>query len=277
MECYDVLELVSSVVDDRLEARLLEEFKIHTGVCDICRNVYELELLTKKFAHSTLKSYPAPGYLSEKIVSQIINSSANKQVEKKKTNWIINFPKHLFIGTTVVAAAILVIIILSGSPHHLHTSPNDNNIIHQAYNNYDAVMQGKMIPAFKTDDHSMLANYFKTSVDQPVDVPSLNECLLKGGAITEYSGKKLLHLFYNRGECIIHCTLVDLNIIQNETTFVLPEGALDSIKKNGWYFADGHKCCSVILWVKNNTLIAAAAALDRNQLFAYLNESESLR
>lgn len=277
MECYDVLELVSSVVDDRLEARLLEEFKIHTGVCDICRNVYELELLTKKFAHSTLKSYPAPGYLSEKIVSQIINSSTNKQVEKKKTNWIINFPKHLFMGTTVVAAAILVIILLSGSPHHLHTSPNDNNIIHQAYNNFDAVKQGKIIPAFKTDDRSVLADYFKTSVDQPVDIPSLNECLLKGGAVTEYSGKKLLHLFYNHGECIIHCTLVDLNIIQNDTTFVLPEGTLDTIKKNGWYFADGHKCCSVILWVKNNTLFTATAELDRNQLFAYLNESESLR
>lgn len=277
MECYEVLEHVSSVVDDRLEARLLEEFKIHTGVCDICRNIYELELLTKKFAHSTLKSYPVPGYLSEKIVSQIISSTTNNQVEKKKPNWVINFPKHLFIATSVVAAAILIIILLSESSYHLHTFPNDNNIIHQAYNNFDAVVQGKMIPAFKTDDCSVLANYFKTSVNQPVDIPILSECLLKGGAVTEYSGKKLLHLFYNRGECIIHCTLMDLNIIQNETTFVLPEGALDSIKKNGWYFADGHKCCSVILWVKNKTLITVTAELDRNQLFAFLNESESLR
>jgi hypothetical protein len=275
VDCYEVLEQVSSVVDNCLDDKLLEEFKNHTRLCVKCKNAFELELLTKKFAQSKLKHFQAPGYLSEKIVTQVINHNTDSVSVKKKQNRIINFPRNLFIGTSVLAASILVFLLFSVKAHHTHHSPIDNNIIHQAYNNYDAATEGKIVPAFETNDPRLLGDYFKKTVDHEVNVPSLKGCSLTGGMITEYSGKKIFHMLYKNAECLIHCSLVDINALDSDKILTLPEGAMDSLKKNGWYFANEHKCCSVILWLKDKTLCTASAELSKDKLFAYLNESES--
>ena len=80
-----MLEQVSSVVDNCLDDKLLEEFKNHTRLCVKCKNAFELELLTKKFAQSKLKPFQAPGYLSEKIVTKVINHNTDSVSVKKKT------------------------------------------------------------------------------------------------------------------------------------------------------------------------------------------------
>jgi hypothetical protein len=275
VDCYEVLEHVSSVVDDCLDDKLLEEFKNHTRLCVKCKNLFELELLTKKFAKSKLKSFKVPGYLSEKIITQVNNHNKDSISVKKKQNRIINFPRNLFIVTSGLAAVMLVFLLFSVKPQHSHHAPIDNNIIHQAYNNYDAVIEGTIIPTFETTDHRLLGDYFNKTTDHKINVPPLKRCSLTGGTVTEYSGKKIIHILYKNAECIIHCSLIDLNDFNNDKILTMDEGAMDSLKKNGWYFANDYKCCSVILWLKDNTLCTASAELDKDKLFAYLTESES--
>jgi hypothetical protein len=274
VDCYEALDHVSSAVDNCLDEKIVKEFKTHTGVCSKCRNIYELEALTKRFAQSRLKPMPAPGYLNSRITSQILTAGLSGFSGQKKNNRIINVPKYIFTATSLVAASILVVILFSVREFHLHTSPIDNNIIHQAYNTYDSVVEGRIIPAFETDCPIKLGSYFKNISNSAVTVPKLKGCSIVGGRVAEYSGKRIFHVFYKTAECVIHCSLVDFDLNHNHEALVLPDDAIDSLKKNGWYFANEHKCCSVIVWLKDNRLCTATAELQKEKLFAYLNDGE---
>ncbi|MDP2209097.1 MAG: hypothetical protein Q8K98_10045, partial [Bacteroidota bacterium] len=160
------------------------------------------------------------------------------------------------------------------SPHS-HTSPHDNNFIHLVYNNFDAVQKGEMASFIQANNPHELEIQISNLDSQQVKIPQLKDCALLGGCVTAEKGQQVTHSIYKKENCIIYCLQINFDSIKNNPNLTLPSHVLETIKETGWYVADMHKCCSVILWVKDNNLFAAAAEMDKNNLMAYLTDTES--
>lgn len=276
MDCNEVLELISSAVDERLEKETIKNFYQHTNVCKICRNVFELEKITKIFIKTRVQPIRTPDYLSDRLISQIKSSAESGSSYKINSilSLILQWHKW-YVAIPAIAAIVLYFIIFSPSAHHYHTSPVDNNIIHQAYNNFDAVIDGKIKPTLMTNDPSVLENYFKENVNYTVKIPKLRECVLVGGTVSQFDKEKLSHIIYKHDDCIIYFSMIDFRVIVGNKTITLPQKAIDELVRTGWYYADDYKCCSVILWLKDSTLCIAAAEMEKNKLMTYITEPES--
>jgi len=273
VDCNEVLELISSAVDERLEKDTLKNFYQHTNVCKICRNVFELESITKKFIQTRVQPIRTPDYLADRLISQIKNSAESRSSYKINSilSLILQWRKW-YVAIPAIAAIGLYFIIFSPPAHHYHTSPVDNNIIHQIYNNYDAVVDGKIKPTLTTDDPSVLENYLKENVNYNVNIPKLRDCVLVGGTVSQFDEEKLSHIIYKHGDCIIYFSLIDFRVVVGNRSITLPQKAIDELVRTGWYYADDHKCCSVILWLKDSTLYIAAAEMEKDKLMAYAKE-----
>ncbi len=266
MNCKEFVELISSAVDERLEKETLKNFYQHTNVCKICRNVFELEKLTKNFIKTRIQSLQTPDYLKSRLISQIKSSDMSRSPIQLWRNWYFAIP--------AIAAIIIYLIISSPTSHHYHTCPNDNNIIHQAFNNFDAVIDGKIKPAFVTNNLSDLESFFKERVNYTVKIPKLRNCVLVGGTVSQFDEEKLSHVIFRHDDCIIYFSMADFRVVGGNKSLTLPQNAIDELINTGWYYADDHECCSVILCLKDGTLCIAAAEMKKNKLMAYLTDPE---
>jgi hypothetical protein len=269
MNCDEFSEYVGSVIDHRLDETRLNEFNNHTLSCQSCKNIYELDLFTKEFIKTRLKRFTAPNYLSERIIDLIKKHETSGYPKTAKGSWLINFPRHIFVSMASIAAAILVFIIFSSKVPDVRSRAGGNDIISQAYSNYDAVLQGRIIPVFKTDDNHRLAEYFEKNFRCSVNVPVLKGCPLTGGTVTEDAGKKLASFFYQHGNCIIQVSQYKYDVAVQNQDIEIPLDAKKCLVNNTWYYANEQKN-SFILWSRNKRLYIAAAQLEKNDLLEHL-------
>ncbi len=263
MNCIEVMEHVSSMVDNRLSGTELDEFNRHLKLCKRCQNEYKLEKVTKIFLQSSLRPYPPPPYLEQKVLTYINNNLNSKNFFAGIVTFIRLMVKRWYLTAGFAGAVILIFILIQGPSSHSHDSPRDNNLIHLIYNNYDAVIKGRM------------ASFIQANNNYGLAIPKLNDCSLVGGCVTSEKGQQVTHTIYQKENCIIYYLQINFDSIKNNPNLTLPSHVFEEIKETGMYIADMNKCCSVILKVKENTLVAVAAEMDKTNLLAYLNDTES--
>lgn len=262
MNCSEVMEQLCSVVDCRLGGKELEEFKKHTEVCKRCKDEYDLERITKKFLQSSLRPIPPPPYLEHRVLNRIDSNINSVNLFARITSFFGFITKRWYITIGFTTAIILIFVLTQNPSSHSHNSPNDNNLIHLVYNNFDALQKGEM------------ASFTQTKNPQ-LKIPNLKDCSLVGGCVTAEKGQQVTHSVYKHENCIIYCLQINFDSIKNNPQLTLPSHVFAELKESGRYVADMHECCSVILWVKDNNLFAAAAEMDKNNLMTYLIDTET--
>ncbi len=260
MNCSEVLEHISSVVDNRLGGKELDEFYQHAKICRRCKDEYDLERVTKIFLQSSLHPFPPPLYLEHRLLTLIKTTTNSGNIFSSVFELLI---KRWYFTVGLTTALILIFVWTQKPSSHSHTSPQDNNFIHFVYNNFDAVQKGET--AQFTEDNN--ANGF--------GIGQLKDCSLIGTCNANYKGQQVTHSIYKKENCTIYCLQINFDSIKNNPNLTLPSQVLDKLKETGRYVADMHKCCSVILWVKDNNLFAAAAEMDINNLMAFLTDAEA--
>lgn len=260
MNCSEVLEHISSVVDNRLGGKELEEFNRHTKICKRCKDEYSLERMTKNFLQSSLRPFPPPPYLEHRVLAHINNNLKSGNIFASVFGLIT---KRWYLTVGLTTAVILLFVLTQEPSSHSHISPQDNNFIHLVYNNFNAVQKGEMAPFTQANNlHGF-------------EFPKMKDCSLLGNCVTTEKGQQVTHSIYKKENCIIYCLQINFDSIKNNPNLTLPSHVFEKLKETGQYVADMHKCCSVILWVKDNNLFAAAAEMDKNDLMAHLTDTES--
>lgn len=278
MDCREVKEHISSAVDNRLEGRIKSDFDTHITLCSLCRNEFELERLTKRFVQKTLlRSRPSPE-LSARIISRL-ESPAVEETQPAAGGWLTRLwsvprVKPAFAVGVLAVLAFLLFVSLPLNVRHLHTSPNDNNVIHQSFNNYDAVIAGTLKPEIASNDYAEVKSYFTQRVNYNVRVPRMDKCKLMGGLVSNYQGKDLAHVVYKYDDQVVYLYQVDMATALEGKTLTIPANAMDELLKTGWYVETPHPNCSLVMWVIDNTLCTAVADIDKSQLIAYLSYSD---
>jgi len=271
VNCNEVKEHISEAVDLRLDARVKQAFEAHVGGCSSCRDEFELERLTKRYVSIALPRAQATSGLSARIADRLSRQRSRAS--------LLSWPRPLWrpalaFGVLAVVA-FLLFVSLPLNVHHLHTSPVDNNVVHQSLNNFDAVVAGTMKPSIVSDNVPAMKAYFSQRVSYNVVVPkTIDKCKLIGGMVSDYLGRPLSHLVYRDGDNVVYLYQVDMASVMDGKTLMIPTEAKEQLLKTGWYVRSPHPNCNLVMWLKDSTLCTAVADMDKDALISYLSYSE---
>ncbi len=275
MDCKEVQEYLGAAVDGEIDNNIRARVDQHLYSCVVCRNEFELERMTKRIVRAHVPRIGASPVLAATIMAEISRSAPQPRTSK---SWGEALAGVLSWRTTFVVSGALALIVLltlySGRTHHLHTQPADDNVIHQVYNNFDGVLDGKLVPTVSSTDPSIVKAFFGSKVDFNVSVPHLKRCALLGGIFSQYKNTGLAHVVYKHGDKLIYVYQTRLCSVTDSGCLHLPPEAKRSIEQTGWYFENHAPDCTLALWVVDSTLCCAIADISKDQLLACLQDAE---
>lgn len=243
--------------------------------CKPCRTEFELQALAKRVVTTACARTPAPSHLANRIRLQIRDVVPLQ--EETRRHWRI-FDRKKFVPALAVAiVAVIVLVLFTSLPlstRHLHTSPKDNNIIHQTLNNFDAVLGGSMPTVFVATDHESLRQELERNANVSFNVPQLRDCSLEGGMLSDCSGQPAAHVVYKRGNDVIYLYQVDLKAALRGEEFDLPADVKEELLRTGWYILAGHPKCTLALWISGEKLCAIIADIGKDELLEVLAYAE---
>ena len=271
MNCSEVSEHITSAVDGALSAELVPPVKDHLERCPQCRSEFELEGATKRFVGARMKRTAAPQALRSQITLALAREAATVPTGGGAT--ILRRPLwRVVISVGTAAAAVAFFLFFPPSAHHLHTQPVDDNMIHQTYNNYDSILDGKIVPAVASSDPGTVEASIQPQVHFRPIVPKLKKYTLVGGEPAHYRGRCVAHVVYKNGKNVVYMYQACYKDVLDGKSLTLPPNVLSDLNRTGWYFENHAPDCSLIVWVVDSSVCCAIADVGRDQLMATLME-----
>ncbi len=232
--------------------------------------------MTKNVVRKHLSSAQPPEYLIARIKDEIRRERSARGAQST-TPAFRRRPvlTALFaLGGVGAIAVLLVMLTPSAPPRHTHKQPADGNVVHQIYNNFDAVLNGSIRPEIVTDDPQKIVAFFRPMVDFDVKVPTMHSFKLVGAMCSQYDGKCIAQLVYRGSKDIVYLCEVRMCLgPQNESGFQVPPEAFAQLQGSKWYFENHAPDCSLAMWMVDSTLCCAVADINKDVLFASLTES----
>lgn len=272
MNCEEASEHISSAIDGALSADITPQLRDHLSRCTPCRSEFELEQATKRFVRARLPRATAPAELRQRISEAIAREPLPAAASPSKVKLFRPPYWRLVLSVGTAAAAVAVLFYLPPSARHVHTQPVDDNMIHQAYNNYDSILDGKLVPAVASSDPSAVEAFIKPKVHFHPIVPKLKRYALVGGEPAFYRDRCVAHVVYKEGKNVIYLYQACFKDVLDGTSLSLPPNVLAELKRTGWYFENQSRDCSLIVWVVDSSVCCAIADVNRDQLMAALME-----
>jgi anti-sigma factor (TIGR02949 family) len=276
--CSEALELLPAAVDGRIGEDLLHKLNHHFGTCTQCLHEFELERITKSVVRKHSRPTRSPEHLKTRIQNEL-NRERNalagagippKQQERKG---LMGWPVFVLTGAGAVILLLLVVTTPLQPKHHTHTQPVDGDIVHQTYNNFDGVLDGKLRPEVVSDDPKVVKAFFSPMVDFDVQIPEMKKFKLIGAMCSQYDGRCIAQLVYKGNKDVVYLYEVNLRTaLRAEHGARLTAKAANQLLQTGWYVESHVPDCSLAMWVKDSTLCCAIADVNKDLLLASLTE-----
>jgi len=271
VNCQEVLECITAGVDGTLAPEVLPQFRHHITECPRCRFEYELELATKSIVHNRLPFVVAPHGLRDEISLAMANEQQSLSFYQTIRNLLFRPSRQMMfaLGTGIV---ILAVIFFSNPPkmHHTHVQPIDGNMIHQTYNDYDSVLDGKLVPQIASSDPAVVGTFLEPAVNFHVSFLPMKRCALVGGNSTHYCNHRLARLVYHLDNNVVYILQTRYSDILQGGDLNLPENVMQQLKTTGRYFENRKPDCSLVIWVKDSLICCAISDIPKEQLLASL-------
>lgn len=215
-----------------------------------------------------IKTVKAPRSLARAITDQIANEQAGSYTAHESL-WTRFWGQPLTKPTVAFAVTFLVVGLILNSSRTNHAPPGTDVIV-QSLANFHALAAGTIKPEEESDRPELLKAFFSGKTDFPVLIPSLAQCTLVGGVTNEYGGAHQAHVMYRRDSTMIYMYQVCWNTVKQGTVLTLPERVKTELAQTRWYVESQPGGDVVVLWAEGNTLCAAVAHMDKDQLLACL-------
>ncbi|MCX7611904.1 MAG: hypothetical protein N2043_09990 [Ignavibacterium sp.] len=213
-------DLITALVDNEIkDENIQKELNELISSDSQFRYEYDVQSLCKKLVREKVKKVKAPEYLREKILSEI---KPKETIAIKKHNFLLNiFYKPAFTFATALVIIISIILIVvnrfdNSKPPEIDFSKLDSdNMLLQAVNNYNLILNGKLAPQYVSDNSKEICNFFsKNGVHYSTIVPEFKEWKLLGAVVSEDKGIKLAHHVYaGKNNQIIYVFQVDKDYV----------------------------------------------------------------
>lgn len=279
MDCNEFQDLITAEIDGELAEESKAPLQEHLRICAKCKAEYELELSTKSFLRRRLHRAETPPLLRQQITAELAAISSSGSGFQDWLDWFGRLMARRSARLTVafgstLAVILAVLMLTSPKPRHTHTQPDDANIIHQAYNNFDGVLAGTLSPQVSSDDPTVIRNYFASRVNFNVNCPRRKRMQLVGGACTHYNDEACANVVYKKGKDFIYLYETNYRCVANGSRLKLPAGVLSQLQATGWYVENHQPDCTLAIWLVDSTVCCAIADMSQENLLAFLKEGE---
>jgi hypothetical protein len=178
----------------------------------------------------------------------------------------------VFAVAAVVALAAFLIVPREPSTEALTRHTAENDILHQASENFLMIRDGKITPSITTSSPEQASGYLTAQhVPFTPGVRPFSSCASYGASAGEYHGVTLAHVVYKIGDELLYVYQVGKNDALNDAgELTLPVAAREALESSGWYTDPQHTECSLVLWEENGTLCAAASTMPKEKMLALL-------
>lgn len=272
MNCQEFQDRISAVVDRLLHKDELDSFFRHADTCPGCRHEYESESLTKQIVRQKVQLVRAPGPLVQRILEQLEHDEQKAPTAIQRLWGQLSLSSYLKPAIALGTVGILVFLISTLTEHSPAPSARtaSNSVIDQSLANYQAIAAGAIKPQHVARSSQQLSSFFAGKTDFPVQVPELEGYTLLGGVLNEHAGTTLAHVVYLHGDEMIYMYEACWNTVMQGQKLEVPQPVREQLLKTGLYAESMKDGRTVVLWTKGNTLCAAVARMDKDDLVARL-------
>lgn len=278
MNCKDFLEHITDAVDAYLPDAEMKQFLDHANACPPCRRELEAEASTKRFVTMHAHMVEIPASVKRAILDRLDEETVAPPVPatpSRFSRFLNSFRVRPTLAFALGLLALLIIVAQIIQPPARVAIAGGNNVLLQSMENYKAVLAGNITPQVASSDPASVMKLFEGATTFRVHVPRLRHCTLIGGVLNAYKGTPLAHVVYKHGEKVIYMYQACWNTVQEGKNLMVPDAVKESLRKTGWYTETLENGQTMALWVRGETLCAAVAEVDREELIACMTAEEA--
>ncbi len=228
--------------------------------------------MTKSIVCRKTRMVHTPDVLVQRISEQLEREARGSSPESKHWWQRIRYVGPVLVIAVACVAAFFVLNPLRRSSTEAHPASNSSdNIITQSLANYQAMASGAILPQQLSGDPQHLSGFFAGKTDFPVLVPQLAGCTLVGGVLNQHSGTTLAHVVYMHNGNLVYMFEACWETVKRGEKLRLPQPVQDELLRKGLVAEAQPDGRTVVLWTKGNTLCAAVARMNKDDLIACLS------
>ncbi len=263
---------MGDAIDREIPQHVSKDFFSHLQLCPPCRNEYEIETLARNIVRSKVTRALTPSGVYHSIVDSLQHEL---QSDQEKKSWIERIFGGRIIAPVLTAGLAIIVFFFflnrpSDSADGEFTHNASNDVINQSLANFSLVQSGELKPSIFCYPEVMVSYFEKDSLQFAVRLPSMDSCNWYGAISNEYSGIKLAHVIFKRGQDLIYIYQVGKSEALRGSILGLPPPAKKALAETGWYTDPSHPDCNVVLWTADDALCAAVSSMKKDRLLALL-------
>jgi mycothiol system anti-sigma-R factor len=281
MNCHDVIEYISAIVDGELEPEKRREFEAHIAHCSSCRNEFEMETMTKRIVARKLRFTKTPDHLRMSILQQVYAGFPSQGIERVRLGAFLGeflsrrFVKPAFaLGVVVIAVLVGISLLSHREPEPVVSPGPTTDMVDQAVEHYSNYLLGVVELQLVSSSHDEVRSFFKDKVAFKVYVPQMKNAVLVGGVLCEHGGTKFLNLVYKIGDKVLYFHMGCSKEMKAKGKIGLCAKAEAELRETGWYFDTTRTNCSVVVWKKGDNVCSAVTDMKKEEVLALLKEEE---
>lgn len=279
----ELIEQLMAYLDGEMSREEQIEFEKELADSSSLQREASLMRATKNVVRSRSEQLriPIPVDLERSIRISLANEVTSESKAKTDSflNVIVNLIRSpVFAVTALLVAAVglgtIVVYQTENSPSAAQSGIAGFDVYNASYSNFEAIIVGDLEVGLSTNDTTSLREFFRSEgVEYQVFFPEMS-ANLKGGIVTEHSGKKFAHVVYGAGDHLVYIFEVDRESVDANLITLEPIIAQD-LSKSKWHWEDRENIGTMFVWESNNVVCIAVSDL-RIQDFSALFTLETL-
>ena len=279
MNCIEILEYISAVVDGQSDSKTREEFDGHIARCPSCRNDLELHLMAKRIISGKLPHTQTPGHLRASILHQLPSDAIAQGIGGRAVHAFFEklhaWPRMklaLVLGVVVVVTVFGVTVFTHREPELSASKESTADMTDLAVQHYSSYLRGAVKLQLVSSSRDEVRTFFKDKVSFDVYVPMIRNAQLVGGVLCEHEGTKFLNLVYRLNDKIVYFYTGCSKEMSAGGKIGLSAKAQSDLKQSGWHFDTSRGNCSVAVWQEKDGLCSVVADMKKEEILALLKD-----
>jgi len=286
-DCGRAKELMSGAVDCELSTDESSYFDRHIQRCELCRNEFELERLTRIYFRERVGLLEPPDDLLDSIrerLSEEDRLSATRINEKHAPR--IRFRRYLWPELAIAAVLIVAIVTVFNSLHYKtafefsHRSPavsnsQTNDALDFSENDFQNVVNGKFNPDFKSHETSDIIKFLKANAGYSIPLPVIRSAEWIGGSVGTLEAKKVVDVVYKVGSSYLFIHAFPTSLAHSGAVSLSRE-CTKALDQNKWFWKQTSSGHTQVTWKDRNHVCVATSNLDKSELVASLKSIEGI-
>ena len=183
MNCAEILEYLSAIVDGESDVERRKEFDAHISKCPSCRSEFEIETMAKGIVRAKLPSREVPHPLRTSILQrlsvgirgqEIGRSGVREFLERLLAKPLLKPALALGVVVLIAIAGITVLTRREAVPPAAEEQAAD--MIDQAVDHYSSYLNGRVKLQLVSSNRDEVRRFFQDKVRFNVYIPEMEDC-----------------------------------------------------------------------------------------------------